>query len=319
MASSMRAENDCLVWTQHMSAAMEALDFYKSRQVAIAAPDACRVFMAANYTSFETDFEAIAGATPRRGVPETRRSCSTFDHMNWNLLCSGRALDDCCALELGDNALHLPAITEVALRYEDAVILQDGWLRPFDVPTSLWPGSYLLARFVAEEPSLFQGKTVLELGTGVGVAALALCRLAAHVFATDISTHALALAAANLAAYCERESWSVSRFDWRFPRPRDVDLVVGASLQFDDPGAWPTPLPQVLSQMLLDGRYAILVHAYDDSAFEALNASDNFHVDRRVPSADLGLISRHGSSEFEVLVVRKKALPDVGLLAVGKC
>lgn len=318
MASSLAAENDCLVWTQHMSAALETLDLYKSRQMAIAAPDACRVFMAANYTSFETDFEAIAAATPRRSLTSTRMSCSTFDDENWDLVCSGRAFGDCCALEVGNNALRLPAITEVALRYKDAIILQDGWLRPFDVPTSLWPGSYLLARFVAQEPSVFQGKTVLELGTGVGVAALELCRLAAHVFATDISTHALALAAANLAAYCERESWSVSRFDWRFPLPRDVDLVVGASLQFDDPDAWSTPLPEILSQILLDDRYAILVHAYDDSVFETLNAATTFHVERRVPSAELGLISRHGGSEFEVLVARRKAKPKPCLLAVGE-
>lgn len=148
------ATEECETWVRLMSEAIGRLDLYESRVVAWAAPVACRKAVASNYSGAEVDYEAIA--TLRRGIP--RRQCSSFEASDWASACAGRADGDCCALDRADNALRLPAVSELAVRYGDAVVLQDGWLRPFDVPTCLWPGSYLLARFIEAEPALFAGK-----------------------------------------------------------------------------------------------------------------------------------------------------------------
>ncbi|EOD24041.1 hypothetical protein EMIHUDRAFT_207103 [Emiliania huxleyi CCMP1516] len=89
---------------------------------------------------------------------------------------------------------------------------QDGFLRPFDVATVLWPAGYLLGLWVAAEARpgglLWRGGDgaescqVLDLGCGTGAVALAAAASlggGAVVTATDRESRSLALATANAA------------------------------------------------------------------------------------------------------------------------
>jgi len=71
---------------------------------------------------------------------------------------------------------------------------------------AIWNSCLLLSRFVSSLPSsssqllgLFEGKDVLELGCGTGLASLVAAPLAKSVLATDGNTEVAGLAAKNVA------------------------------------------------------------------------------------------------------------------------
>jgi predicted nicotinamide N-methyase len=65
----------------------------------------------------------------------------------------------------------------------------------------LWPGGALLARYFLDRPQTVRGKSVLDIGTGGGVVALAAAKAgAAHVVANDVDANAIAAVALNAEA-----------------------------------------------------------------------------------------------------------------------
>lgn len=64
-----------------------------------------------------------------------------------------------------------------------------------------WAGGQALARYILDNPALVQGKTVLDIGSGSGLVALAAAKAgAAHVTAADIDAFACAAMRLNAAA-----------------------------------------------------------------------------------------------------------------------
>ncbi|KAJ8605181.1 hypothetical protein CTAYLR_000385 [Chrysophaeum taylorii] len=269
-----------------------AHDFYETRRVAVSTPAECEGPVAGAYGGRSFD--------PRWWWPTVGCALNVTVE-SWDSACSGRPELECCRLDL--TPLRLPVVREVAIRIDDAVLLQDGFLRPFDVPTCLWPGSYLLSRFLKSND--LKGRRALELGTGTGLGAVAACRAGATVVATDVDPNSLRLAEANLKAHCDRDDWRVQFLDWRDyhpPTSEKFDLVVGASLQFDDPAAWgTTSLATVFDAFLAPGGLAVLVRAHGDSALATLDSI--FIVDRRLPATRFGMMD----ADFEILTLRRRA------------
>ena len=99
-------------------------------------------------------------------------------------------------------AVELPLLHEPRVKLwwpalDDVVAIAQDAANPYDAPTTLWPAGAVLAHALASDCASWQGKVILELGCGVGAAALALARCGASVVATDISEAALALTAKN--------------------------------------------------------------------------------------------------------------------------
>ena len=161
----------------------------------------------------------------------------------------------CCAFGNASRSfLRIPALREawVQVRLPTGTLLrleQDGWLRPFDMPTVLWPAGFLLAQWAAGG-ACAAGLRVLELGAGVGAPSIACALSGARVLATDVAPTSLALIEANaglngVAAAALR----TARFDWhsdadleRVAAGGPYDLVMGAALQFER--APPRPRPR---------------------------------------------------------------------------
>jgi predicted nicotinamide N-methyase len=65
----------------------------------------------------------------------------------------------------------------------------------------VWAGGQALARHVLDHPEIVRGRTVLDVASGSGVAAIAAARAgASHVTAMDVDPQAVAAAARNAAA-----------------------------------------------------------------------------------------------------------------------
>jgi SAM-dependent methyltransferase len=177
-------------------------------------------------------------------------------------------------------AVELPLLHEPRVKLwwpalDDVVEIAQDADNPYDAPTTLWPAGAVLAHALASDCASWQGKVILELGCGVGAAALALARCGASVVAADISEAALALAAENTNVTAENTNGTVvtRRLDWDDDDAlREVlaegpfFAVVGAALKFED---WPVGrLDAVLG--VLDPTVVVLAHAWADDDVEDL-------------------------------------------------
>ena len=101
----------------------------------------------------------------------------------------------------------------------------------------LWPSSIALARFCLERCPV-AGRTVLELGCGLGVAGIAAALAGASVTMTDYEEDALAFARWNVSQNpgdgIPGGSVSIRHLDWREPgSPGVFDLIIGSDIIYD--------------------------------------------------------------------------------------
>jgi len=205
-------------------------------------------------------------------------------------------------------------------------ISTDGFLRAFDMPTMIWPGGYVMTQVVSS-PSFMtkfiEGKQtirVLELGSGCGLVAvalgLALESLDAKILATDKEARSLLLVTENIVKH-GISNVATSIFDFSNDDSLDehcfqpFDIVIGASLQWDDQALWPPGrLSYVLSKCVKgNGGLAFLAHRPGAlfSATDLTSVSGNeggVEVLHRISGDAVGAFSRSGPSELEVVVAR---------------
>ncbi len=223
-------------------------------------------------------------------------AAAAFDESLFDPDACARGLEHACAYgpPPAKAAVALPLLHEPRVKLwwpalDDVVEIAQDSSEPYDAPTTLWPAGAVLAHALASDCASWQGKVILELGCGVGAAALALARCGASVVATDISEAALALAAENtngtvatdvsgatpaLAAENAKTGTVVARLlDWDDDAAlREVlaegpfFAVVGAALKFED---WPVGrLGAVLG--VLDPTVVVLAHAWAEDDVEDL-------------------------------------------------
>ncbi|XP_077880739.1 methyltransferase-like protein 22 isoform X3 [Ictidomys tridecemlineatus] len=68
-----------------------------------------------------------------------------------------------------------------------------------DVGKQVWRGALLLADYILFRRDLFQGRTVLELGAGTGLASIVAATVARTVYCTDVGADLLAMCQRNVA------------------------------------------------------------------------------------------------------------------------
>ncbi len=101
----------------------------------------------------------------------------------------------------------------------------------------LWPSSVELARHCLEECNL-EGKTVLELGCGLGLAGIAAAAAGAHVTFTDYEPDALLFARynalRNLPQTALQSRTEFRLLDWRSDEQLEpVDMIIGADIVYE--------------------------------------------------------------------------------------
>lgn len=96
----------------------------------------------------------------------------------------------------------------------------------------LWPAAFVLAEWLIVEPSLVAGKSVLEIGAGVGLPGLTARRLGAQVTQTDYQPCSLMLTEMNA---LQNGITDIARFqaDWRsFPEAGSFEVILGADVLY---------------------------------------------------------------------------------------
>ncbi len=106
---------------------------------------------------------------------------------------------------------------------------------PDEIPfwAEIWPASIGLASFMLRNKAEFEGKTLLELGAGVGLAGIAAKLAGAKVVQSDFTVEALRFTRIN----CLRNNIVPSELllaDWRnFPTNIKFDLIIGADILYE--------------------------------------------------------------------------------------
>lgn len=95
----------------------------------------------------------------------------------------------------------------------------------------VWPAALAFAQYIMESGEL-AGRSVIELGAGLGVASIAAARSGARVLVTDYSTAALKFVAYN--ALRNRVALDTCRLDWRMVKGSEkFDAVIAADVLYE--------------------------------------------------------------------------------------
>ena len=109
---------------------------------------------------------------------------------------------------------------------------------------SIWASAYVLAHWLVVEEGSLEGRAVMELGSGCGLAGIALAKntAASEVVLTDFPTNTLENLRYNVALNARggpgERGPAVRSLDWTdkstWPGPGSIDLVIGSDLVYDD-------------------------------------------------------------------------------------
>jgi predicted nicotinamide N-methyase len=142
-----------------------------------------------------------------------------------------------------NTALEAPAMVPefrlwLASEYVPIWQATEAWLEEQNVDPPYWafcwPGGQAIARYLLDNPTLVEGKRVIDLAAGSGVSSLAAARAgAASVVANDID--ALSLIAARLNGRANDLAFEVSPDDW-LAGPEgapDADIVIAGDVCYE--------------------------------------------------------------------------------------
>jgi ETFB lysine methyltransferase len=139
----------------------------------------------------------------------------------------------------------------------DALISEEDMVRDDRLPywADIWPSSRILARAVAVEAGA--GRTLLELGAGLGLVSIGAMRAGYDVLASDYYDDALLFVRANAWRTLKREP-RTRMIDWR-DLPLDLpvaDRVVAADVLYED--RYPPLVANVIARTLAPGGLATI-------------------------------------------------------------
>jgi predicted nicotinamide N-methyase len=139
----------------------------------------------------------------------------------------------------------------------DALISEEDMVRDDRLPywADIWPSSRILARALARETGA--GRTLLELGAGLGLVTIGAMRAGYDVLASDYYDDALLFTRANGWRTLKREP-RTRMIDWR-DLPHDLgvaDRVVAADVLYED--RYPPLVANVIARTLAAGGVATI-------------------------------------------------------------
>lgn len=97
----------------------------------------------------------------------------------------------------------------------------------------LWPASVGISHYIVENSFSFEGKSVLEIGCGLGLAGICANYVSAKVLMTDYLEEAIEMACENWELNFD-DAPNVIQFDWRKPDlKQQFDIIIGSDILYD--------------------------------------------------------------------------------------
>lgn len=124
--------------------------------------------------------------------------------------------------------LYVPDAAAVRAAYEAGQIAFPYW-------SKVWPAAFALGEFLLANPSLVQGKTVVELGAGLGLPSLVAARFAARVLCTDAEPAAVRVAALS-AVHHQLQNFSTAVVDWSQHDSTPCDVLLLSDVNYEPAG-----------------------------------------------------------------------------------
>ena len=189
------------------------------------------------------------------------------------------APEDDAVMEAAVAAAHRMALAAGPDRYDEVMEAHCAMQRPA-YWAQLWPSSLALSRWILTEPTLVEGKSVLELGCGLGMGAVCSALAGARSCdATDGAAAALPFAAANAETNGVAELVRARLLDWeeeveaREAADADLSFVWRCDVADSDDEEEDEDTTLATAEGLLSLRYDVVLAAdivYDESAPDLL-------------------------------------------------
>jgi predicted nicotinamide N-methyase len=96
----------------------------------------------------------------------------------------------------------------------------------------IWPSSIALAGYIAGDPGLVKGKSVLEIGCGSALPGIVSGLLGGYVELTDYLPEAIELAAHNWKLNLDTQP-RTSLLDWRNPGKKSADVIIASDIAYE--------------------------------------------------------------------------------------
>jgi predicted nicotinamide N-methyase len=140
-----------------------------------------------------------------------------------------------------------------------AKAVRDAYTReaiPFPYWSQVWPSAKALALFLLQHPYYTEGKSVIELGAGLGLPSLVAARNAAHVLCTDMVAEAVETVKQS-AAHLHLSNITAEELDWRhLPQDLEADVLLLSDINYE-PAAF-AAMQNVVAVFLQKGTIVLL-------------------------------------------------------------
>lgn len=143
-------------------------------------------------------------------------------------------------------SLLIPAMDSLRKIWETEVRTDSR--RSFPYWAKLWPSAKAMSLFLDTSPGLITGKTVLEIGAGIGLPAFIAAKTARDVLITDYDPDAVALIRKNISRL-QLHNTRAAQLDWnRWPENSTADVIILSDVNYA-PGQF-VPLLKLIRQFL---------------------------------------------------------------------
>lgn len=165
----------------------------------------------------------------------------------------------------------------------------------------LWPASFALSSYIVEKRQSFEGKSVLEIGCGLGLAGICAKYVSADVLMTDYLDEAIEIS---------KENWelnfvdapNVVMLDWRKPAlERRFDIIVGSDILYDQLN-FPFLL-KLFSEQILENGMVVLSDPKRSHARNFIQALERLGFEIEILQRDTTVEERHFA--IEIFVCRR--------------
>lgn len=197
-----------------------------------------------------------------------------------------------------DFSIYIPDYEQVKEIYES--ILKEDSGKDFPFWAKLWPSSIALIQFLQTKSDLIKGKTVLEIGAGIGLPSFFIAGKAKSIQVTDYELDAVELMYKNI-AHLNLDNVQAFRLDWnKVPKGIKPEVLILSDVNYN-PNEF-DPLIALIKELVASGTLVILSTPQRIMASPFVNA-----LQQLIQQTHMEIVTENEKLiEISILVLNKK-------------